>query len=798
MTRQKMGFVWNSLVMLLAAIAFSACAPAETARTIPLSLTDTATKTKTVMPAAKRASTRTSTPEPVWKVVSIVSGEGHSCALISDGTVQCWGKNEFGQLGDGTAENRDAPVQVRGLKDVHALTAGWGHTCALMGDGAVKCWGYNKNGELGDYHNTDSNRPVDVNGLSTGVTYIAAGDDHTCAATEAGEIKCWGFNGTGQLGDGTNESRNIPVAVKGWAGEAVSLAAGWGHTCVLAAEGGVKCWGDDSSGQLGNNANAISSNSPVAVFGLTRGVAAVTAKGGHACALLDDGSVQCWGDNTYGQLGDGTAVNRMTPVPVTGLDGVQAVAAGWNHTCAIIAGQKMMCWGWNYFGQLGDRSMTTQVKPVSVTYLPGPAAAMGLGWRHSCAVIDPGLVMCWGANEYGQGWDGWLVEPGGPSATHTVTPDNEKSPAPSNTPALPQVSDFPYLPLDSGGNHNCVLTPQGGVKCWGENHDGQLGIGNKWSQGIPGDVAGLAGEAAGIAVGGNHSCALMRDGAVMCWGANFSGEIGDGTHVDRITPVAVLGLPAGATAVAAGGGHTCAVVPAGVYCWGANNNNQLGIGDFGYIFVRYPVPVDGLPSEIRTLSTISDHTCGLTRGGGAVCWGLNDRGQLGDGSGLPRRDPVPVAGLGSGVISVAAGYLHSCAVTAGGKVKYWGDNSYGQLGDGTHQPSRTPVDVLQGGDKAVRVVTGFYHSCYQTESGKVKCWGLNTEGQLGDQSFSASSKPVEVKALEDVLFLDAGDNHSCAILADNSIRCWGSNISGQLGNNGTASSSVPVIVIMNE
>src|SRR4030042_371369 len=151
----------------------------------------------------------------------------------------------------------------------------------------------------------------------------------------------------------------------------------------------------------------------------------------------------------------------------------------------------MMCWGWNYFGQLGDRSMTTQVKPGSVTYLPGPAAAMGWGWRHSCAVIDPGLVMCWGANEYGQGWDGWLVEPGGPSATHTVTPDNEKSPAPSNTPALPQVSDFPYPPLDSGGNHNCVLTPQGGVKCWGENHDGQLGIGNKWSQGIPGDVAGL-------------------------------------------------------------------------------------------------------------------------------------------------------------------------------------------------------------------------------------------------------------------------------------------------------------------
>ncbi|MGB7540252.1 MAG: hypothetical protein WBM17_17050 [Anaerolineales bacterium] len=341
MTRQIKGFVRNSLVMLLAAFAFSACAPDEASPTVPLSLTDTApasAKTKTVIPAKMQASTSTSTPKPMLNVVSIVAGEGHSCALLSDGMVKCWGKNEFGQLGDGTTKNRDVPAPVRGLNNVRALTAGWGHTCALTGNGAVKCWGYNKNGELGNTHHTDSSRPVDVNGLSTGVTTIAAGDDHTCAAMDAGEVRCWGFNETGQLGDGTNENRDIPVAVKGWTGEAVSLAAGWGHTCALAAEGGVKCWGDDGIGQLGNNINSISSNSPVDVFGLMRGVTAITAKGGHACALLVDGSVQCWGDNTYGQLGDGTAVNRMTPVTVAGLDGgVQAVAAGWNHTCAIIA-----------------------------------------------------------------------------------------------------------------------------------------------------------------------------------------------------------------------------------------------------------------------------------------------------------------------------------------------------------------------------------------------------------------------------------------------------------------------------
>ncbi|MGB7540251.1 MAG: hypothetical protein WBM17_17045 [Anaerolineales bacterium] len=204
----------------------------------------------------------------------------------------------------------------------------------------------------------------------------------------------------------------------------------------------------------------------------------------------------------------------------------------------------MKCWGWNYFGQLGDRSMTTQVKPVSVAELPGPAAAMGLGWRQTCAVIDPGLVICWSANEYGQGWDGWLVEPDGPAATPTVIPGDEKSSTPADTPAGPPSSDVQYQPMDSGGYHNCAVTKQGGVKCWGANDGGQMGIGDAGAQSVPVDVIGLTGEAVGVAVGGNHSCALMRSGDVMCWGANYSGEIGDGTQIDRKHPALVLGFRA--------------------------------------------------------------------------------------------------------------------------------------------------------------------------------------------------------------------------------------------------------------
>jgi alpha-tubulin suppressor-like RCC1 family protein len=806
MIRQKSGFVKNFLVLLAAALAFSACAP-EPVKEMQISgLTPTtvaaftATASKTKKPAAARTSTSTPNLRIVRKVVDIASGEGHSCAVISDGQVWCWGKNEYGQLGDGTTKDREEPVQVSGLDSAASVTAGWGHTCALTWEKKVKCWGYNKNGELGNGRENNSSIPVDVLGYQERAEFIAAGDDHTCAVLLDGTIRCWGFNETGQLGDGTNVSRSTPVQVGGLAGEATALAAGWGHTCALTDAGGVMCWGDDGFGQLGNNAYWISSYSPVKVEGLGQGVTAITAKGGYNCALLEGGAVKCWGSNDYGKLGDGTVENRPTPVPVSGLEGgVKEIAAGWRHACAVLEDGRMKCWGWNYYGQLGDRSMTLQLRPVSVTELPGPAASAGLGWRHTCAVIDPGLVMCWGDDQNGQVWKGWLVDPLFPTATPSKEPDGGRTATPTREAATPRPEDLQYQPMDSGGSHNCAVTGEGGVKCWGNNEVGQMGIGNTVTQPSPVDVIGLTGQAAGVAVGGNLSCALLRDGSVMCWGANYSGEIGDGTRNDRYTPVAVEGLPAGATAVAAGGGHGCAVVPEGVMCWGANNNHQLGTVISGSWLSMSPVAVAGFGSGVRQIATIFDHTCALTGEGGVVCWGFNERGQLGDGTALPQQEPVRVAGLEGGVISVAAGGYHSCAVTSAGAVKCWGDNSYGQLGDGTDTSSFLLVNVIQGADKAVRVVAGFYHTCYLTDTGIVKCWGLNTDGQLGEGTNTISRSPVQVRGLGKVLFLEAGESHTCAMLDVGVIKCWGRNSHGQLGNgNMGGSSNTPVDVLWKE
>jgi alpha-tubulin suppressor-like RCC1 family protein len=223
----------------------------------------------------------------------------------------------------------------------------------------------------------------------------------------------------------------------------------------------------------------------------------------------------------------------------------------------------------------------------------------------------------------------------------------------------------------------------------------------------------------------------------------------------------------------------------------------MGQSEWTPHFQPVPIPVADLPSGIRELSTLSDHTCALTRDGKTFCWGMNARGQLGDGTDFPHLAPVEVLGLDSDAVSVAAGRSHSCAATGDGAVWCWGDNSYGQLGDGTRQSSLLPVRVAQGSDIAVRVVTGFYHTCYQTKSGKVKCWGLNAAGMLGNGSSANSSNPVEVKLAEAASFIEAGDEHTCAITVDGSIYCWGSNFDGQLGNNKAPDGSVPVEVLWN-
>ena len=216
-----------------------------------------------------------------------------------------------------------------------AVAAGYGHSCALTDSGGVKCWGKNNHGQLGDGTTYRRLKPVDVVGLTSGIAAISAGYEHTCALTDSGGVKCWGRNNYGQLGDGTTYRRLKPVDVVGLTSGVAAISAGYDHTCAVSDSGGAKCWGYNQSGQLGDG-TFISRPMPVDVIGLTSGTAGISAGCDHTCAVTDTGGAKCWGYNQYGELGDGTTHRRVKPVDVVGLtSGVAAISAGSSHTCAL-------------------------------------------------------------------------------------------------------------------------------------------------------------------------------------------------------------------------------------------------------------------------------------------------------------------------------------------------------------------------------------------------------------------------------------------------------------------------------
>jgi alpha-tubulin suppressor-like RCC1 family protein len=350
-------------------------------------------------------------------VTAVAAGDFHTCALTSEGGIKCWGENRWGQLGDGTTTNSNTPVDVAGLgSGVVAIAAGRQHTCAMTTAGGVQCWGRNAEGQLGDGTTDPSvgrTTPVDVAGLGSGVDAISAGRSHTCAVTTAGGVKCWGLNNRGQLGDGTTTDRLTPTDVPGLGSGVTAIAAGRQHTCAITTAGGLKCWGHNPWGQLGDDRSCgFICPTPVDVSGLTSGVAAVAAGDDHTCALTTAGGLKCWGVNNFGQLGDGRPTNSFTPVfDVLGLtSGVAAVAAGDDHSCALTTAGGVKCWGWNFYGQLGDGTTTDRPTPVDASGLTSGVDAIAAGWAHTCAVTTAGGVTCWGENSDGQLGDGTATD----------------------------------------------------------------------------------------------------------------------------------------------------------------------------------------------------------------------------------------------------------------------------------------------------------------------------------------------------------------------------------------------------
>lgn len=349
----------------------------------------------------------------------------------------------------------------------------------------------------------------------------------TCALLSTGEMRCWGINNYGNLGDGTRENRFLPTLVVGLpeGQEIAAITPGGRHTCVLFESGRIMCWGMGTNGALGNGSfyspEEDGSPTPVEVTEITDGWRLVFAATYHTCAIQENDRAYCWGENEYGNLGNGTFEDSAVPGEVTGLAEVSSIAGGYHHTCAIDSSGNLLCWGRNDRGQLGNPDAAdSSPTPVEVEGIPSRVSAVVPGTFHTCALLENGEVMCWGGNDYGELGIG----------------DIGDSDVPVAVSGLPSAA----LKIASGDKHTCAVLDGGEVWCWGSNNDGQIGDGTKGEDRfLPVKVAGLSSDAGvvSIATGAFHTCVLLENETIKCWGDNVFGQFGDGTQEGSLEPV---------------------------------------------------------------------------------------------------------------------------------------------------------------------------------------------------------------------------------------------------------------------
>lgn len=572
---------------------------------------------------------------------------------------------------------------------------------------------------------------------------ISAGPNHTCTTLD-GDMRCWGANNENQLGSGRGADQAFPIRVTQVDG-AWKVVSGRAHNCALLVGGGaVQCWGDNSYGQLGTN----SSGSEVPLNGPVLDLAAGE---NTSCAVLASGEVQCWGES----VGDGGGELEL-PSVVRGLDAI-AVAVEYRRVCTVMASGSVRCWGENGTGQLGNGTTQNSSEPVAVTGID-QAVSIDADDTNTCALLQDGSVMCWGS-DYG------------------ATPRQ-----------ITGVTNA--IAIGVGDDHGCSVLLNGTVQCWGQNDEGQLGNGNIGGISDAVTVTGID-DAVAIAVGEFHSCVVRNEGDVACWGSNYNNQLGRESGANSADPSAVGGLT-GVAEVSSGWNHSCARTAEGsVYCWGNNDFSQLGIESTeptaGPVLAHFYLNID---VQVRQISSGDRHSCALTQSGGVLCWGDTGEGQAGyeHEVGLVYY-PSWVMGLGTSK-SISAGSRFSCASNDIGSAVCWGSNSAGQLGRSTAElPNSFTPQAIPQVTGALSVSAGYAHACALIKGGLVQCWGDNSRGQLGDgrDTFVNSATPVTVVGITNAIEVDVGGNVSCALLESGTLQCWGDNQYGQLGGSTGAS-----------
>ena len=687
----------------------------------------------------------------------IALGRHFACRLLESRSVECWGENDEWEVGPPSlGVSTGTPTPVEGLTDITSIDLG-GHTgCAVDTSGDVYCWGYN-----GDDHAIVPNAtsellvPTQVAAVSE-ILAVAVSGAHVCALTERHKVVCWGWNGEGQCGSADAVDQPIPPnEVDGLSG-VIKVVVGGSHSCALLDDGTVACWGDNGVGQLGIGTMGGAYPVPSVVSGLSD-IVDVSASFDSTCSLTASGEVYCWGDNGEGQLGvdPSVAEDVLRPTRVLGLTDAIGVSVGWFVGCAVHRDGRVSCWGNNFSGALGRGTMDDGIHPSpALVQQLANVVQVAAGSASVCALLVDGTARCWGDNDYGQLGAGAV--------------DDGIVPTPTRAFEGHELSE-----VEAGNRNTCGITVGGRLVCCGENDDAQLGTGVADSDPhpVPSVVPGVL-DVAASAVCHSGTCAIKSDGSLACWGEEGQDSPGS---VSGVGPFRDVGV----------GNTTCTVGQNGVVeCWGSNFFGGLGVGrrDTGDHLV--PAAVPDLPT-IRSIRIRKYQVSALDIAGRLWDWGENWRGDTHVGNVVLEGDAFLAPREHEGLPAVERfdiGEGHGCAIDGDSAVVCWGSARYGAVGVAPDASEVFPFVRVPGMQPASAIAAGDYHTC-AVVSGRAYCWGSNDSGQLGigvvDEEVHWT--PTLVPGLSGIVSLSAGNDHSCALDGDGAAWCWGLNSAGQLG-----------------